>query len=133
VPLVNDPIDLLLDTDGDIVVSGGDVVFATGIEAVVQRLRRRLNLFRGEWFLDLDEGVPWVATDLVSESEAILGGKYSELKARTALRTAILSSPGVVELTALDVSFVSQTRTLVVSFRVRTEFGDTDTQTLEIG
>jgi hypothetical protein len=132
VALVNDPIDFLLDADGDLTIADGDLVFSTGLAAVVQIVKLAVGLYRGEWFLDLDEGVPYIANDVVTESEALLGSKFNELRARTVFRDAILAAPGVVALTSLAVSFVSATRTMVVEFRVRTEFGDSDTVTVEV-
>lgn len=130
--LETDPIDLLLDADGDVTIANGDVVFSSGIPAVVQSVRLALNLFRGEWFLNLDEGVPYIANDVVTESEAILGGKYNEIRTRRVFRDAILAAPGVVELTSLAVSFDSATRSLSVQFQVRTEFGVSDSEVVEV-
>jgi hypothetical protein len=123
-PLINDPIDLLLDADGDLVVTD-DLAFSRGLESVAQGVRIRVQRFRGEWFLDLNAGVPYLENDRVSESEALLGQRYNESKARTAFRDAILSAPGVRELTELSVTFDARTRRLTVSWRVTTEFGDT--------
>jgi hypothetical protein len=66
-PLLTDPIDLLLDDNNDLVFRDGDLVFSTGIEAVVQACRIVMQMFRGEWFLNLDAGLPYW--------ESILGQK----------------------------------------------------------
>lgn len=128
--LSTDPISLALDA------SGTDLVmpprFTRGLEAVVQRLRIRLRRVRGEWFLDRDLGVPYLATDIVPESEALLGQKFSAVKARTAIRDELVKDQGVVELLALAVSFESATRTLRIEFRVRTAFGDSDLEKVEV-
>jgi hypothetical protein len=128
--LSTDPIDLALDA------SGTDLVmpprFARGIEAVVQEIKIRLRRVRGEWFLDRDAGVPYLPTDIVPEGEALLGQKFNAVKARTAIRDELVKSPGVVELLALAVSFEGATRTLRVEFRVRTAFGDSDLEKVEV-
>lgn len=108
------PIDLLLDTDGDLVLTSG-LEFSTGINAVAQGIRIRIQTFKGEWFLDLDHGVPYY--------QDLLGQKFNEIKARAAFREAILSAPGVDELTELEVSFDAQNRELTVSWEVTTSFG----------
>jgi len=130
--LSTDPIDLLLDEDGDLVIADGDIAFSRGVDAVVQSVRLCILQGRGEWFLDLDEGVPYFANDVVTEDEALIGGKFSELRARTIFRDAILDAPGVVELLSLAVNFDSATRKLTVECTVRTAFGDTEPIVVEV-
>lgn len=105
----------------------GDLLFplryTTGLEAVAQAIRIRLLNFKGEWFADLDDGVPYLARDGVDASEALLGQQFNELRALAAFRTAIKAAPGVDVLDLLAVEFNNATRTLTVSFRVRTSFG----------
>lgn len=36
-----------------------DLVFITGTEAIIQRVRNRLKLFKNEWFYEPEEGVDW--------------------------------------------------------------------------
>jgi hypothetical protein len=130
-PLINDPITVALNADGD------DVLFPlrhlSGIDAVVQGIKVRLKTFRGEWFLNLDHGIPYLERDGVSEAEALLGQKFSEPKARSAFRPAILACPGVQEIVSLSITFDSATRTMTVEFSVRTEFGDSFVEEVEIG
>jgi hypothetical protein len=130
--LATDPLDLLLDADGDLAIEDGDFVFARGLEGITQLCRTRLQTFRGEWFADLTEGVPYLERDGVTAAEALLGQKFNEVKARAAFRDVLLSTPGVLEVTSMTVTFDGTTRTLTVSWRVRTELGDTDLDTLEI-
>lgn len=130
--LETDPIDFLLDEDEDITIENGDVVFSSGIDAVVQSVKLALGLYRGEWFLNRDEGTPWIANDIVPESVAILGGKFNDFRTRTAIRDVILNVPGVVELRSLTAAFDSATRVLSIAFSVRTEFGDSDLETVEV-
>ena len=119
--LSTDPIDFLLDDDGDIVIP---LQFSRGLPAVAQALRIRVLLFRGEWFLNLDTGVPYLENDVVEESAALLGQVFDAVKARAMFRDAILSAPNVTELRALDVIFDGATRVMTVSWKVRTVFGD---------
>jgi hypothetical protein len=55
----------------------------------------RLGLFVGEFFADLDAGIPYVENATVSEREAILGQAFEPAKARAAFRREILTTPGV--------------------------------------
>lgn len=109
--------DLELDVDGDLVVDT-DVHFTSGLQAVTQEIMIRLKTFRGEWFLDLDEGVPYY--------QDLLGQKYNEVKARTAFRNEIQKAPYVTKVISLEVSFDRATRELRVSFKAQTIFGVTE-------
>lgn len=130
--LSTDPIDLLLDANGDIVI-GSDLSWAKGVPAVAQGIRIALQLFRGEWFLDLDEGVPYLERDGVTADEALLGQKFDEQRALTAFREAILRAPGVNSITALAIQFDHATRKMTATWSVRTEFGDTPPDSLVLG
>lgn len=109
-----EPVDIQLGTDGDIDLSQG-LLFTSGIGAVTQGLRIRLQTFRGEWFLNLDEGVPYF--------QDLLGQKFVETRARSAFRTAIMATPGVVEIIHLVVDFDRGLRTLSIDFKVRGDAG----------
>lgn len=128
-PLESDPVTLATDESGDLIVP---LRFATGLDAVVQGARVRMQLIRGEWFLDLDAGVPWMENDAVTETAAILGQKFNRSRVTTALRTAILSTPGVKEVLSLQVEFNGTTRAVTVTWSARAAFGDTPTDTLVI-
>lgn len=126
--LSTDPIDFLRDDDGDIVIP---LQFSRGLIGVAQALRTRVLLVRGEWFLDLDVGVPYLPSDTVEDSAALLGQRFNAVKARAAFREAIEGAPAVVEILALTVAFDGATRGLTVAWTVRTEFGDT-TESLDV-
>lgn len=112
-----DRIDFQLDDDGDLLIDS-DIYFTSGLAAVAQGIQIRLKSSRGEWFLDIEDGVPYY--------QDILGQKFNEIKIRTAFRDAILAAPGVNELTTLEVEFDRQTRELDVSWKVVTTFGVTE-------
>lgn len=131
--LETDPIDLLLDADGDLVISGGDAAWSSGIAGVAQGIRIALQLFRGEWFLDLDEGVPYLERDGVSADEALLGQRFNEPKALRYFRDAIARAPGVNEIVSLSVTFDGPSRALTATWVVSTVFGDTPPDTLSLG
>lgn len=122
--LSTDPIDLLLDVDGDIVIDS-DLRWATGLPAIAQGIRIQLQLVKGEWFLDLDDGVPYYEREGVTSAEALLGGRFNQARATAAFRAAILRAPGVNTITSLAVAFDGSTRQLTVTWAVRTTFGDT--------
>jgi len=121
--LSTDRTDLLLDANDDLVVVDGDLAFASGTAGIAQAIRIAIEMFRGEWFLDLDAGVPW--------RQSILGQKFDPTVARDAFREAILSVDGVADLIDLVVTFDGATRKLTVRWTVRAAFGDTVTDQLQ--
>lgn len=126
-PLSNDAVDLLLGTDNDLVVTD-DLQFVSGIAGVAQMCRIAVQMFAGEWFLDLDVGVPYW--------DAILGQSpdVAMLAARSGFRDELLKVDGVVALLFLNVDFSdAKTRTLTVSWQVRTSLGDTPVDSLTLG
>jgi hypothetical protein len=126
-----DPIDWKLDDDNDLIIP---LSYTSGIEACLQGIRIRLQLWRGEWFLDLDAGMPYLPTEdgAVDERAAILGQKFDSIKTRVAVRKEILSTPGVVDVPELRTTFDGPTRTLAIEFRAKTAFGDTDLEVITL-
>lgn len=125
--LSTDRIGLLLDADGDLDVfalSRGE--WSTGLDAVAQGIQARIQLVKGEWFLDLDAGVPWFEGENVPSAEAIIGGRFDANRVRDLISTEILATPNVRSIVKLSVDFSPSTRVVVVSFKVRTAFGDTE-------
>jgi len=52
--------DIQLDTTGDLLVSNFGISTTTdAVASLVQRLKIKLQLFKGEWFLNLNAGVPY--------------------------------------------------------------------------
>ena len=119
----NDPLDLLRDDQGDVVIP---LQFARGVEGVKQLCQLAVLLVKGEWFLDLDAGVDYFGK--------LLGQKFDAVTARAEFRTALVAVPGVAAVELLEATFDSSTRTLNVNWRVRTIFGPTvaDSQNLEV-
>lgn len=124
-PLANAPRDLLLGTDNDLVVTT-DLAWSTGIDAVAQSCRIKLQMFRGEWFLDLDVGIPYWDEILGQKAAAAIA------VARQEFRDALLSVDGVLEVIKLEIAYDAPTRGLTITWQVRTALGDTPVDTLEL-
>ena len=105
--------DFLLDGDGDLSLTEGAATKVTGQQAVAQRLVIRLKLFKGDWFLNLLEGVPY--------HEQVLPKRASPGVRREVFRRVIASLHGVKRVLALEVSIDGATRVLSVSGEVQLE------------
>lgn len=128
--LLTEPGALKLTADGDLDRSVNRVQFASGLDAVVQGVRMRMLLCKGEWFANLDVGVPYLERDGVPANEALLGQVFHEAKALAAFRRAILATPGVKDVVSLTALFDPATRNLSVTWRASTVFGETPADSL---
>lgn len=126
--LATDPVDWALDpTTGDLIIP---IRFTRGLEAVAQGIRFRLQLVRGEQFLDLTAGVPYLEGNGVDPTLVILGRRFDRTRAESAFRAAILRTPGVRRIRSLGITFDSKTRALNAAILVETTFGDTPADVL---
>ncbi len=107
--------DLMLSTDGDLLVTNNALMLNSGREAIRQHLEIRLRTFLGEWFLDTDVGVPWYRDILGKNPQFVL---ISQI-----LKGVVLDTPGVTELTAFSLEY-KNTRELSVSFKCETTEGE---------
>ena len=88
-------------------------------EGVAQAVLTRLRLLRGEWFLDVTEGTPYVPAVL---------GKHTHEIYDPAIRDRILGTQGVTGIDSYESSFDGETRRLSVSVVIDTEYGQTTVQ-----
>lgn len=100
--LLHDPI------SGDVDLSKGLRFTADEKTYVAQRLSENLSFFLGEWFLDLREGIPYW--------DHIIGAKPDLGLIESLYRSAILGTPGVGAITALQIAFDRASRALSVRF-----------------
>lgn len=138
--LSTDEIDIALNAAGDIPATG-DLTMTSGVDAVMQGARIRLRQVAGEIFTNLDQGVRYLERDGVLARDAIMGQKFDRAKALREFRRALLGDvslgvvgvPGIIELTRLECTFVTATRTLTVTWQARTDFGDTPVDVIALG
>lgn len=126
-PLRTDPCDWKLDDGHDLIVP---LEYTRDLDAVVQSCDVNLRAVRGEWFANLDDGMPWYENDDVPERLALLGGKFNEARILAEFRTALLGSFGVARVLSLKADFNRSTRQLSVDWVVLTVWGDTAGDTL---
>lgn len=92
----------------DFVFVGGNItLLATGsLQECAQELNARFGFGKGEWFLDIQQGFPWMQAVLV---------KGPDLRAIAQMFSSmILTTPGVKKVLALPLSFAASIRKLTV-------------------
>lgn len=104
-----------LNADGDMTMGHGDFDFYVNTpEGVAQNVETRLALWRGQWFLDVEEGTPWL--------QEVLGKRQA---VEAVIRSRILETPGVRELTSFEAVFDPDTRRINVTATIETIYGET--------
>lgn len=109
--------DLLLDVvTHDLVTDGYQLHISTDLEATAQRIKVRLKLFLGEWFLDLLAGVPYYQDILVKNPDIT--------KVNSLIREAILTVPTVQRIITYQFTTNNADRTFTVNFKCSTSDGE---------
>lgn len=104
-----------LDPDGDYSFGRGRLDFhIDNPDGVAQSVKTRLELFTGEWFLDLQEGTPWYSDVL---------GNRNELSYGPVLRARILGTPGAKEIVQFADAFDREARVITVTATLDTIYG----------
>jgi len=102
------------------------------IEGVGQSIVTRLMLWRGEWFLNRNDGTPWggfpLNTDAVNRGQIL--GVHTQLTRDVALRQRVLAGPGVMGIVQYDSQFDPNDRRFSVQMVVDTLYGQLAIETL---
>lgn len=122
--LENEARDWLLGPDNDLVIENGDFVFAKGLDAVAQECRIAIQMFAGEWFLDLDAGIPYWTEILGFKPEVAVRA------AEVAFRSELLAVTDVLSIPLLNVTYNNKSRRLDVEWQVKTVLGETPVDTI---
>lgn len=103
---------LKIDENGDFILQNGSFVMVEGNEQLAQEVRIAIQTSRGEWFLDLDEGL---------DRQPLFAKKFSENNARSSIIESLMntSEPLVVE----EVNFLKVDRVLYVNLVLQKEDG----------
>ena len=113
---VDPTVDLALDLDtNDLTFEDRDLATVSGSELVAQRLQVALQLFKGEWFLDADAGIPWY--------QEILEKCVPTTVVDSILRKQIVATEGVNRILKYASSIDAATRIVSVAFTVDTVYG----------
>ena len=111
-------IDLELDSTNDLVIENYDLALLTEANQVAQNIQIKLQMFQGEWFLDITAGLPYYESILVKNPD---GAEIDAI-----IKSEILAVEGVNELLEYSAEFdENNPRWLNVTFTVDTDFGVT--------
>ena len=101
-----------LDNNGD--YSHG-AYFKNNFEAVAQAVMTRLKLWEGEWFIDLQEGTPYL--------DGIVG-KYTADTIDPLIKDRILNTEGVIEIVEYISSYNPDLRKYQIAVKISTTYGE---------
>ncbi|HGX9415032.1 hypothetical protein ACTZHC_10995 [Escherichia coli] len=105
------------DSDGDYTFGQGDGTFlANSPECVAQAVKTRFELWKGQWFLDTEEGTPYI--------QSVLGKQRPEVY-NLAIRDRISSTPGVLSILSFDTVNSGTTRRVTFTSTINTIYGQT--------
>ena len=104
-----------LDINGDYTFGQGQANFYRDDPVgVAQAVTTRLKLWLSEWFLDINEGMPWV--------QGVLG-KRDKAAADSTIREYILNTQGVLSILSYNSVLNSDDRKLSLSVTIDTIYG----------
>lgn len=99
-----------------------DLVFVNGALQlrvdVAQKIKIRLLFVRGEWFLDIEEGLPYLQQIFVKSPNLDL--------LRSVYRSEIMNTLGVLDVRTIELTYETTTRKLSVSWSADTDQGEVD-------
>ena len=88
-------------------------------EAVAQNVKTRILLLKGEWFLDLSAGLPWLQKIMVKPASVKL--------ANLIIRKTIQKTPGVSRIMQFSSYYDENTRKLFIEATVLTIYDEITT------
>lgn len=106
--------DILLDANHDIVITD-DLVLVDGLDAIAQNCEISFKTFLGEWFLNLDVGMPYY--------ERLLGQKPRESVVKKLFTDALMLVSGILSVDNMTFIYDGSTRHLELSFTATTTEG----------
>lgn len=116
--------DLKLDlTTGDLLINNYDMVVVDEIDQIAQSIHIKLRTYKGEFFADTSAGMDYFNLILIKNPDMDI--------VATTIKEQILSVEGVREIIEYSQDLNNALRTLTVTFKVDTIYGDI-TQELEV-
>jgi hypothetical protein len=112
-----------LTEDLDIAIVDGGLWMVTGKEEIRQLLIQKLLRIKGEWFLDLDDGLEYF--------EVILEKGTSLADIEAIYINEIISTPGVIDINEFNLIYNPTTRQADITCQIDTVDGEINFTTLE--
>lgn len=107
----------LVENENDLELINKDFQLTSSLSRYVsQKLRIRLSFFRGEWYLNINKGIPYF------ESVFVKNPNISYIEDLIILE--INTCPGVSELLSLSLEIETPTRELIINFSVKLNSGE---------
>lgn len=108
--------DLALDAKShDLVINNGNLLLIDNKERIIQQSKIRLLRWRGEWFLDSRDGIPYI--------ERVLVKKPNLSHIRQIFYDELSTIEGVTRVSDLTLKFDARNRQLFVTYEFETEYG----------
>lgn len=104
-----------LDSAGDYTLGSGADFLKSSPETVAQAVRTRLQLWKGEWFVDTSDGTPYL--------QDVLGKRLQRGNPDSIIKQRILGTPGVTEIVDYSSNFDGDARVFSITATINTAFG----------
>ena len=106
---------------GSLLVEDGDLVLVTDKKALCrQAVVLTLNTFKGEWFRDIEYGVPWLENE--NNNISILG-KSDKVFYESQIKEAVLSNPEVLSISSFSTQRDNNSGRVTIKITVISEDG----------
>lgn len=110
--------------------SGNDWQFGKGLQsykykndAIMQNIKTRLLSFLNNCFFDMDAGIDWWR---------LLGSKNTQEEIKIKVKEMILQSYGVLSCSDVQATFTSSSRSLILSYTIKTIYSSEASETVEV-
>ncbi len=100
---------------GDLELRNGSFVFTEGSDFVRQKLASRFQFFKGEWFLDQRQGIPYFRDVFLKDPNLDL--------IRSLFQKVIVETPGIASASNLQLLYDPGARRLSFSFSAKLKNG----------
>lgn len=109
--------DIILTPEHDLLIEDQDIKLFLTLEALtVQKVKINLLNYKGQWFRDINQGVPYL--------QEILGKRDSKLIADTNIKNTIMSTDNIENITSYN-SEIDNNRKIIVTFSATMQAGGT--------
>lgn len=111
--------------DGDIMISSvdGDAVFNKGAEGIASDLQSQFRMWLGEWYLDRQEGFPWLD---------VLGNQLDEAAFQRKVIEQADFVPGVVDIQNYALTRDNAERSFSVDFEAVCDTGEIISASIDV-